>query len=1122
MSDLPQRDHNVGRIRLDLDAGSFDAAMQLRTRAEELAWQRLPALLDTLFEALCPAGVEVRIERIELDLGEMAAHALEQDFPQRLEHALRAELAQAIGTAMHAPGSQVRALSLPAALLDEFETYLAGGTLPLRGASLRYDPARTLLALCREQPAALLAMLRRRGHESSLIERLVLQSGAQGWPALLEALAPTDAALILAYLAGLRLLHPQAHSLRLAPPALERALSVLSLTYLLHDPGSQFNRRSYLAFLLKGVALAEGVSYESLLGLLHMAAAKARTSQPLSGSLLGTLDELLAQLAASAPAVPGPQQVRQQAQEQRAGSDALASAQAGDLAPLLRQLQAADPGGMAQLVDAMPVTVFAGLVRLLQPLHAALILDHVDHLTLLHRQRPRLHLSQAGFERQVRLMALRYLLLEAGSQFNRLSWLRRTMQALALAASVSYRFLLDSFGAALEELRARVPLSSSLPEGLAQLVDELGPPAGTEAVTPEAALALAERFLRSGQPQQGGAGLAALAAANPQGFSALLHRLLAAESGNAEALTQRLLDWMQPEDVVHSLLPGQAEAASRWAQALSDLPGADMASAWRQVLAAAWRGETLDAPGAAPWPVERLDRSAMLRHWLDHGVLPWWAAQGTRLDSLLASLRSWPLAELHALLDHGHGQEERIVWRLRRLYHQLEPDAALALLGRLAPWVLTPDGPLAALSPGRDAAALAELRIRATAAAMQAAPLDLARFARPIPAQSAPAAMAPPAPAMHGVADTQALLDWLAGAASAGAGAAAPPEPRALAGLLAQDSAPLRAALQAGLVQAAVRQRWIAGLPDEILARLLYRLAPALARFMLDLKTVLLTAWRQTAVPARHPGPQLWAVLLDLLAQGTAPTQQQITRQLLAQLAPPTPARDGRLLAQAQWLASQGGYANLGAALRAQSGSGKEAPPAPSPARAVAARPAAAAARSGAAQDGDIIYVANAGLVLLHPFLPRMFQQRRLLSDDANGKPRIAGADDASRAVHLLQWLVDARCDTPEPSLALNKLLCGLELDTPVAAAIVPDDDDLALCQQLLAAVTGNWSSIRNTSADGLRETFLRRDGRLQRRDGKWTLTVSRKTVDVLVDQIPWGFAVILHPWMSKELAVIW
>ncbi len=1116
MSALPQRDHNVGRIRLDVDAGSFEAAMQLRTRAEELAWQRLPALLDTLFEALCPAGVELRIARIALDLGEMAADTLEQDFPQRLERALRAELAQAIGMAMHAPGSQASALPLAAARLDEFETYLAGGTLPSRGASHDYDPARNLLALCQEQPAALLAMLRRRGREPSLIERLVLQAGAQGWPALLEALAPADAALILAYLAGLRLLHPQAHSLRLVPPALERALSVLSLTYLLHDPGSQFNRRSYLAFLLKGVALAEGVSYESLLGLLHLAAAMTRTSQPLSGSLLGTLDELLARLAPEAPDLPAP--------APRTGGEALSGAQAGDLAPLLRQLRAADPAGMAQLVDAMPVTVFAGLVRLLQPLHADLILAHVDSLALLHRQRPRLHLSLAGFERQVRLVALRYLLLEAGSQFNRISWLRRSMQALALAAGVSYRYLLDSFGAALEQLRTRVPLSSSLPEGLAMLVDELGPPAGSGAVTPEAALALAERFLRSGQPQQGGAGLVALAAANAQGFSALLRRLLVAGSGNAEALTQRLLDWMLPEEVVHSLLPGQADAASRWAQALSDLPGADMASAWRQVLAAAWRDERLDAPGATPWPAERLDRGAMLRHWLDHGALPWWAAHGTRLDSLLAGLRTWPLAELHALLDHEHGQQERIVWRLRRLYHQLEPDAALALLGRLAPWVLTPGGPLAALSLGRDAAALAELRIRAAAAAMLSAPLDLARCAVPIPAQPAPAAMVPPASVTHGPAATQALLDWLAGAGSAAIAVdAAPPEPRALASLLAQDSAPLRAALHAGLAQAAVRQRWIAGLPEEILARLLYRITPALARFMLDLKTVLLAAWRQTAssTSSRHPGVQLWTVLLDLLAQDKAPTRHQITGQLLAQLAPATPARDCRLLPQAQWLASQGGYANLGAALRAQSGSGKQAAPEPNPAPPPARR-AAPTSRPAAAHDGDEIYVANAGLVLLHPFLPRMLQQLDVLSKDAKGQPRINGTDDASRAVHLLQWLVDGSCDTPEPSLALNKLLCGLELDTPVARAIVPGEDEMALCQQLLAAVTGNWSSIGNTSAAGLRETFLQRDGRLQRRDGKWTLTVSRKTVDVLVDQIPWGFAVILHPWMPKELAVIW
>lgn len=200
---------------------------------------------------------------------------------------------------------------------------------------------------------------------------------------------------------------------------------------------------------------------------------------------------------------------------------------------------------------------------------------------------------------------------------------------------------------------------------------------------------------------------------------------------------------------------------------------------------------------------------------------------------------------------------------------------------------------------------------------------------------------------------------------------------------------------------------------------------------------------------------------------------------------------------------------------RSVTGGGKEAAPEPGPARPLASRP-------GAAHDGEVIYVENAGLVLLHPFLQRMFQRLQLLSDDAKGKPRIAGTEHGSRAVHLLQCLVDGRCDTPEPSLALNKLLCGLQLDTPVAPAIAPDEDELALCDEVMNAVIGNWSSVPKTSVTALRETFLQRDGRLQRRNGKWTLTVRRKTVDVLVDQIPWGFAVILCPWMDSELAVIW
>jgi hypothetical protein len=1154
VSVAPERLHQVGRIRLEVAAGSLASAVQLRMRAEELAWRRLPGLIETVFDALCPDHLEVRIARLDLDLGDLSTEDLEHEFPALLEQALRAALADAIASAMHAPDRPAHTRSLPQALLDEFESYLGSGTLPSRGAAHGYDPARILLRLCGEQPAELAAMLRRRGRDRGVVDRLVLQADAEGWAALLAVLSPADAALILAYLAALRQLHPQAQAQRLHMelPALDRALSMLTLTYLLYEPGSQFNRRSYLAFLLDGVARAEGISYAALLGLLRVAAGKTRASRPLGGSLLSVLDELFAALGAGAAP---PRAVADGASV----DDALASAAAGQLEPLLAQLRGAAPAAMARLVQAMPAPVFAGVIHALQPQHAVLILAHVDSLTLLHRQRPQIKLSVAGFEQQVRLMALRYLLLEAGSQFNRISWLRRVLHGLAQATGVSYRFLLGSFAAALDDLRERLPLSSSLPEGLALLVEELGQqdagagsgqaavaasgaadgPLAAGGISPEAALVEAERFLRTGQPRHGGAGLCALAAACPQRFAALLRRLLAAASDDADALTERLLEAMLPAEIIDCLLPGQSAQAARWAEALAARPGASMASAWRQVLAAAWQGQSLAGPAAYPWPAQRLDRPALLRHWLDHDVLPWWAAPGMQIEQLLSGLRHFTLAELHALLDDA--REERIVWRLRRLHRQLGTEAGTELLSRLAPWALTQGGPLASLSPGLDSAALAELRMRAAAAAIGAGPLDLARFVRPIAAQPAPV---PPAPAANPAARDgdaelrarQALLDWLAGIGvgpdpAGGDGAAGPDQQalRLLADLLAHEGAALDAALGAGLRNPVVRQRWIAVLPDEILARLLHRLAPALARFMLDLKTVLQAAWRNTAPPGARQqeagAARLWNVMLASLAEAAPPAQRTLARRLLDELTPATPDHGGRLLMQAQWLARQGGYANLGAVLQRQPAA--QADPRDRPADQVRARPPAPprgarkAAEDGA-RDGDIVYVANAGLALLHPFLPHLLRQLGLLSEDADGVARVRGSDDATRAVQLLQYMVDGRHDAPEPELALNKLLCGLELDVPVGRAWTPAPADLALCDQLLGAVTANWSSIRNTSAEGLRTTFLQRDGRLERRDGKWTLTVSRKTVDVLVDQIPWGFAVILHPWMQKELAVVW
>lgn len=171
-------------------------------------------------------------------------------------------------------------------------------------------------------------------------------------------------------------------------------------------------------------------------------------------------------------------------------------------------------------------------------------------------------------------------------------------------------------------------------------------------------------------------------------------------------------------------------------------------------------------------------------------------------------------------------------------------------------------------------------------------------------------------------------------------------------------------------------------------------------------------------------------------------------------------------------------------------------------------------------EDGaEIHYVANAGLVLTGPFLPRLFDR---LGIRHAGDRAIDGHEAASCAVHALQYLVDGRTDAPEPALVLNKLLCGLDPSAPVAPRIELSPEQARICDELLRALIANWTVIANSSVAALRETFLQREGRLERRDGAWTLIVQRKTLDVLVDQVPWSFATVFHGWMKNPIRVTW
>ena len=163
------------------------------------------------------------------------------------------------------------------------------------------------------------------------------------------------------------------------------------------------------------------------------------------------------------------------------------------------------------------------------------------------------------------------------------------------------------------------------------------------------------------------------------------------------------------------------------------------------------------------------------------------------------------------------------------------------------------------------------------------------------------------------------------------------------------------------------------------------------------------------------------------------------------------------------------------------------------------------------------LYIQNAGLVILGPFLPRFWTTLELL--EAN---QFTGVEAAQRASLILQYLVDELLDTVESSLSLNKILCGLDPSVTLPAELVLTAAERSECAGLLGAIVQNWSILGSTSIAGLRTTFIERPGVLHRHHDGWLLQVEHQTHDILLDQLPWSIRVFKLPWMTEILHVEW
>lgn len=163
------------------------------------------------------------------------------------------------------------------------------------------------------------------------------------------------------------------------------------------------------------------------------------------------------------------------------------------------------------------------------------------------------------------------------------------------------------------------------------------------------------------------------------------------------------------------------------------------------------------------------------------------------------------------------------------------------------------------------------------------------------------------------------------------------------------------------------------------------------------------------------------------------------------------------------------------------------------------------------------ISVPNAGIVLLNTYFIMLFERLGIIKNKA-----FKSNEDQIDAIHYLQFIVTGHSHTEESFLALNKLLCGVPVNQPITNGIEISANNKKLIEGLITAAIGHWTSIGETSIDGFRGNWLVREGLLKAFEDRWELTVEKRAYDILLNQSPYSFSIIKHPWMPKPLHVIW
>lgn len=164
------------------------------------------------------------------------------------------------------------------------------------------------------------------------------------------------------------------------------------------------------------------------------------------------------------------------------------------------------------------------------------------------------------------------------------------------------------------------------------------------------------------------------------------------------------------------------------------------------------------------------------------------------------------------------------------------------------------------------------------------------------------------------------------------------------------------------------------------------------------------------------------------------------------------------------------------------------------------------------------LFVLNAGVILIHPFLNPLFKTTNLLE-----KGKFIDITAQQHAIHLIHYIATHRTIAEEHELVIPKILCGCPLEIPMETTIPFKNNELEEADNLLEALISHWG-VKNITTEGLRGNFLTRSGKLSPKAENLHLVIEKHAVDILIRTypLPWNMNIIRLPWLKQTIHLDW